>query len=99
MMPYAGKSFKVCRTIFCIVLVLPETHRHGWEWLATDQLALGSIRDFFAVIVEHRDIHRRPLHWISPRWTGKVGLPRTKQEIKSVPPEIEERQTSFLIAS
>ena len=39
----------------------------------------------------------RPRLWISPRQTGPMGLPSTKQEMMSVPPEMEERQTSFLI--
>ena len=36
----------------------------------------------------------RPLAWISPRHTGPAGLPSTKQETMSVPPEMDERQTS-----
>src|SRR6185436_352328 len=36
-----------------------------------------------------------PLAWISPRHTGPVGLPSTKHETMSVPPEIEDRQTSL----
>jgi hypothetical protein len=40
-----------------------------------------------------------PRTWISPRHTGPIGLPSTKQEMISVPPEIDERQTSFLMAS
>jgi hypothetical protein len=31
-------------------------------------------------------------HWISPRHTGAMGLPMTKQETMSVPPEIDDRQ-------
>src|SRR5215467_612196 len=38
----------------------------------------------------------RARHWISPRHTGRIGLPRTKHPQMSVPPEIEERQTSPL---
>jgi len=30
-----------------------------------------------------------PRHWISPRYTGKVGFPPAKHEIISVPPEID----------
>jgi len=37
----------------------------------------------------------RPRFWISPRQTGSVGTPSTKQETMSVPPEIEARCTSF----
>ena len=40
-----------------------------------------------------------PGPWISPRQTGFVGTPSTKQETMSVPPEIEARWTSGLIAS
>ena len=40
----------------------------------------------------------RPGPWISPRQTGLVGMPSTKQETMSVPPEIEARWTSRLIA-
>src|SRR5882672_2098281 len=36
-------------------------------------------------------------HWISPRHTGRMGLPSTKQPQISVPPEIEDRHTSLLI--
>src|SRR3954452_1915310 len=39
----------------------------------------------------------RPLAWISPRHTGAVGLPSTKQDTMSVPPEMDDRQTSFLM--
>src|SRR3972149_2775575 len=35
------------------------------------------------------------MHWISPRHTGRMGLPLTKQPAMSVPPDIEDRQTSF----
>ena len=38
----------------------------------------------------------RPGAWISPRHTGPTGLPSTKQETMSVPPEIDDRQTSAL---
>ena len=40
----------------------------------------------------------RPLHWISPRMTGRFGFPRTKQETMSVPPEIEARLISSPMA-
>ena len=40
----------------------------------------------------------RPRHWISPRHTGRVGLPRAKQETMSVPPEMEDRQRSALMS-
>src|SRR5438552_16863696 len=33
----------------------------------------------------------RPRAWISPRHTGPIGLPSTKQEMISVPPEIDAR--------
>src|SRR5687768_16748586 len=36
-----------------------------------------------------------PLAWISPRQTGPIGLPSTKHDTMSVPPEIEERHTSL----
>ena len=36
----------------------------------------------------------RPAHWISPRQTGSVGQPPTKHETMSVPPEMDDRQTS-----
>jgi hypothetical protein len=39
----------------------------------------------------------RPAAWISPFHTGEVGSPSTKQEMMSVPPEIEARCTSRLI--
>ena len=38
-------------------------------------------------------------HWISPRHTGPVGLPSTKQEMMSVPPEIEASCTSRFTSS
>ncbi len=38
-----------------------------------------------------------PRLWISPRQTGRMGQPPTKQETMSVPPEIDERQRSLLI--
>ena len=31
-----------------------------------------------------------PRHCNSPRWTGRIGFPRAKQEMISVPPEMEE---------
>ena len=37
-------------------------------------------------------------HWISPRYTGNTGLPSTKQETISVPPEIEASRMSCLIS-
>src|SRR5205085_6611932 len=37
----------------------------------------------------------RPFAWISPRHTGPAGLPSTKQDTMSVPPEMDDRQTSF----
>jgi hypothetical protein len=40
----------------------------------------------------------RPGAWISPRQTGAVGSPSTKQETMSVPPEMEARCTSALMA-
>ena len=40
-----------------------------------------------------------PKHWISPRWTGRVGLPSTKQEMMSVPPLMDERHRSDLMDS
>src|SRR5512134_1855727 len=40
-----------------------------------------------------------PLAWISPRQTGPVGLPSTKQETMSVPPEIDDKQTSLFTFS
>src|SRR5260221_5451691 len=40
----------------------------------------------------------RARHWISPRHTGRIGLPSTKHPQISVPPDIEERHTSLLIA-
>src|SRR5687768_1372776 len=38
-----------------------------------------------------------PLAWISPRHTGPAGLPSTKHDTMSVPPEIEETHTSSLM--
>src|SRR3546814_8997371 len=35
----------------------------------------------------------RQRRWISPRQTGPIGLPPTKQEMMSVPPAIDDRQT------
>ena len=35
----------------------------------------------------------RPRHWISPRCTAANGLPSTKQEMRSVPPDIEHSRT------
>src|SRR5579859_503824 len=40
----------------------------------------------------------RPRHWSSPGYTGSVGLPRAKQEMMSVPPEMEDRQTFALMS-
>ena len=39
-----------------------------------------------------------PRLWISPRHTGPIGLPSMKQETMSVPPEIEDKHTSCLMA-
>ena len=38
----------------------------------------------------------RPGRWISPRRTGEVGSPATRQPHRSVPPEIEAKCTSAL---
>ena len=41
----------------------------------------------------------RPRHCISPRHTGKSGEPSAKQEMMSVPPEIDDSWTSGLMLS
>ena len=41
----------------------------------------------------------RPGPWISPRQTGRVGSPSTKQDRMSVPPEIDARCRSGPMAS
>src|SRR5882762_7486174 len=38
-----------------------------------------------------------PRHWISPRYTGRIGHPNAKQDTMSVPPEIDVSSTSDLI--
>src|SRR5262249_25890152 len=38
-----------------------------------------------------------PRHCSSPRHTGRVGQPSAKQDMMSVPPEIDDRQTSSLM--
>ncbi len=40
----------------------------------------------------------RPRHCNSPAYTGSVGFPKAKQEIMSVPPEMEERHSPELIS-
>src|SRR5215468_5911922 len=39
----------------------------------------------------------RPRHCSSPRHTGRVGQPSAKHDMMSVPPEIDDRQTSSLM--
>ena len=47
------------------------------------------------MFVKNLDGHSQSLAWISPRHTGPIGLPSTKHDTMSVPPEIEDRHTSL----
>ena len=97
--PDARKPLEVRRVVLAAVRIVPEADRHRRERRRADQLALLLPRTDVPGLVEHLDLHAEPRAWISPRQTGPVGLPPTKQLTMSVPPEIDARWTSRLICS
>ncbi len=90
--PDVGKALEVGGAVLLAVGVVPEADRHRREGRGADQLAL--LAD--APACRRR---RRPRPPCRGRGTGSrrarpapIGLPSTKQETMSVPPEMEERQ-------
>ena len=96
--PDIGEALEIGGAVFRAVGIVPEADRHRRERLGADQFALFA----GAPACRPRPRHRRPCRGPAPGsrrvQTGTVGTPRTKQETMSVPPEIEARCTSGLIA-
>ena len=95
--PDAGKAFEIGRAVAAAVGVAPEAERHGREGRGADELALFPANRAALLVVTPASPCRVPADWISPRYTGSQGLPRQKQEMMSVPPEIDARWTSRLM--
>ena len=96
--PDAGEALEIGGVVFGAVGIVPEAdrHRRNGRVQTSSPLPEGSGRPSSS---KTSIAMPRPGPWISPRQTGSVGTPRTKQETMSVPPEIEARWTSRLIAS
>src|SRR5690606_22332063 len=57
--PGVVEALKVGGVIFGTVRIVPEHHRHAWEGVGADQLALLG-RDLVAVVVPDLDRHAEP---------------------------------------
>ena len=95
--PDAGKPLEVGIAILAAVGIVPEADRHRRERRRADQLALLADHRR-ALIVVDLDLAGRARGTGSRRATPAAsGLPSTKHDTMSVPPEIDDSSRSCLI--